>query len=201
MEACIMQLRSEKFELAEQLRKTQASLKVQSEGWKKEQNKTLSLMFSKLVKHKQPYQLLDTGMMCASRPMQVIFLCTFVVILFHSYTGDLPLSLLSETSDLSSGDTSLSKRFVMVTIAQWLAVLFIHSRIYQQLATKILIWIHSCPLLYTSGLALQIYCFTSTPAFSETCHLNCHYRLPSYDMPTFNGHSAIDLSSVYSLCQ
>ena len=55
MEACIMQLRSEKFELAEQLRKTQASLKVQSEGWKKEQNKTLSLMFSKLLKHKQPY--------------------------------------------------------------------------------------------------------------------------------------------------
>ena len=77
MEACIMQLRSEKFELAEQLRKTQASLKVQSEGWKKEQNRTLSLMFSKLLEHKQPYELLDTCMMCASTG-QVIFLCTFV---------------------------------------------------------------------------------------------------------------------------
>ena len=55
MEASIMQLRSEKFELAEQLRKTQASLQVQSEGWKKEQNKTLGLMFSKLLKVKQPY--------------------------------------------------------------------------------------------------------------------------------------------------
>ena len=27
-------------------------------------------------------------------------------------------------------------------------------------------------------------CFTSVPASSETCHLNCHYRLPSSDMPT-----------------
>lgn len=39
-------LRSEKFELAEQLKETQALLRVQSEGWKKEKNKTLNLMFS-----------------------------------------------------------------------------------------------------------------------------------------------------------
>ena len=44
-----MQLRSEKFELAEQLKETQTLLRVQSEGWKKEQNKTLNLMFSELL--------------------------------------------------------------------------------------------------------------------------------------------------------
>ena len=45
-EACLTVLRSEKFELAEQLKETRALLRVQSEGWKKEKNKTLNLMFS-----------------------------------------------------------------------------------------------------------------------------------------------------------
>ena len=46
-EATITQLLSEKHELAGQLREAKSSLAVQTEGWKKEQNKTLALMFSK----------------------------------------------------------------------------------------------------------------------------------------------------------
>lgn len=42
-EAQITQLRSEKQDLEEQLRETKALLEVQSEGWRKEQNKTLAL--------------------------------------------------------------------------------------------------------------------------------------------------------------
>ena len=40
-------LRSECAKLAEELRDTKQSLRVQSDGWKREQNKTLALMFSK----------------------------------------------------------------------------------------------------------------------------------------------------------
>ena len=33
------------------------------------------------------------------------------------------------------------------------------------------------------------------------CHPNCHDWLTSIDMPTFDGHSAVNLSSIYSICQ
>ena len=46
-EASESQLKSEKYELADQLREASASLKQQEEGWTKERGKTLKLMFSK----------------------------------------------------------------------------------------------------------------------------------------------------------
>ena len=41
-----------------------------------------------------------------------------------------------------------------------------------------------------------MYCFTSTPASSETCRLNYHYW---NDIPTFNGCSTVDLLSIHSV--
>lgn len=46
-EAYIKQLESEKYELKEQLKTVSKEREEQSEGWKKEKNKTLELMFSK----------------------------------------------------------------------------------------------------------------------------------------------------------
>ena len=45
-EASESKLKSEKYELADQLREASASLKQQEEGWTKERGKTLKLMFS-----------------------------------------------------------------------------------------------------------------------------------------------------------
>lgn len=44
-EASITQLRSENYELVEQLREANSSLRAQTEGWRREKNKTLALMF------------------------------------------------------------------------------------------------------------------------------------------------------------
>ena len=46
-EATEIKLRSEKHELAGQLKEVTCSLKKQEEGWVKERNKTLKLTFSK----------------------------------------------------------------------------------------------------------------------------------------------------------
>ena len=48
-EATVTRLLSEKNELAGQLREARESLAVQTEGWRKEQNKTLALMFSRCI--------------------------------------------------------------------------------------------------------------------------------------------------------
>ena len=48
-EAEVTQLEAEKFELAESLRDATTKLSTQTEKWKKEQAKALSLMFSKLA--------------------------------------------------------------------------------------------------------------------------------------------------------
>lgn len=57
---------------------------------------------------------------------------------------------------------------------------------------------YSWPLLRPSKLDLLL-CIS--PRFlSETCHLNCQYRLPSNDAPTFSSCSAVDLLAVYSIC-
>ena len=52
----------------------------------------------------------------------------------------------------------------------------------------------------------QVFCirpgkirFASVPASFETCHLNCNYHLPNNDTSTFNGHSTVDLLSLYSI--
>ncbi len=45
-EASVTQLRSNKYELAERLREAEGSLREQTEGWRREKSKTLSLMFS-----------------------------------------------------------------------------------------------------------------------------------------------------------
>lgn len=45
-EASINQLQSEKHELAEELRKTRHSLRVHSDGWRREKSKATALMFS-----------------------------------------------------------------------------------------------------------------------------------------------------------
>ena len=45
-EASESKLKSEKYELADQLREASVSLKQQEEGWTKERGKTLKLMFS-----------------------------------------------------------------------------------------------------------------------------------------------------------
>ena len=45
-EATVFQLLSEKNDLAEELRWTQHSLTVQSEGWQREKSKATALMFS-----------------------------------------------------------------------------------------------------------------------------------------------------------
>lgn len=39
--------------------------------------------------------------------------------------------------------------------------------------------------------------FASALTSSETCHLNCHYRLSSIDTPTLNGCSTVDLPIIY----
>ena len=49
-EAIESQLRSEKYELADQLKDVSTSLKHQEEGWTKERNKILKLTFSKYLK-------------------------------------------------------------------------------------------------------------------------------------------------------
>ena len=48
-EASEIQLKSEKYELADQLKEVTTSLKQQEEGWTKERNKTLKLMFSEYM--------------------------------------------------------------------------------------------------------------------------------------------------------
>lgn len=35
---------------------------------------------------------------------------------------------------------------------------------------------------------------------SETCHLNCHYHLPSNDTSTFNSCSIVDFPSISTVC-
>ena len=101
-EAYIKQLESEKHELKEQLRDVSRALHVQSEGWKKEKNKTLELMFSKCIVISKLCEVFD------------------VVTLIPFTTGELPLTMLSELpSDLTKGSASLIKNFPMVTIAQW----------------------------------------------------------------------------------
>ncbi len=49
-EAMVTKLEAEKFELAEGLREATEKLNVETDKWKKEQSKALSLMFSKSVK-------------------------------------------------------------------------------------------------------------------------------------------------------
>ena len=46
-EAIVSQLLSEKNDLAEELKRTQHSLRVKSEGWQREKGKATALMFSK----------------------------------------------------------------------------------------------------------------------------------------------------------
>ena len=48
-EAQVTQLEAEKFKLAESLRDATTKLNTQTEKWKREQAKALSLMFSKFV--------------------------------------------------------------------------------------------------------------------------------------------------------
>lgn len=47
-EEMIAQLRTERNQLAEQLKEVRRALKQQSEGWQNEHNRRLALMFSKL---------------------------------------------------------------------------------------------------------------------------------------------------------
>ena len=107
-EASINQLLSEKHGLAEELRRTQQSLSVQSDGWQRERSKAMALMFSK--RH---------SISCTCRRLATA-LCMYVN---HQLpTGELPLSMLSNESTESTdgpGDASLSKKFPMVTLAQW----------------------------------------------------------------------------------
>ena len=50
-EAKINHLLSEKHELADELRRTRHSLRVQSDGWRKERSKATALMFSMCDNH------------------------------------------------------------------------------------------------------------------------------------------------------
>ena len=133
---------------------------------------------------------------------------TVLRIQFSSTDASLPCYLCTYINSFTSLSLSLcSYMSVLLPTLDWsepssFSILIVRiNKLFKKLrddpnvsmpAYRIVIWdteIHESSKAAKEPIRPGKLCFASVLAYFEPCHLNCHYCLPSNDMPTLNGHS------------